>query len=147
MRSCWPGLSDVSESRLRPSPTSTPAGQAQACLKQAQPNQQPAQARPASPAQPAQRPGASQGMPAALGPALSPPAGSAQRQGQVCLTCLRLANDPAQPATHHPASVAHPATRPSTAQPSPPSPSSSATSSVVRLPGSQQPTMASQPRG
>ena len=49
-----------------------------------------------------------------------------------CLTCLRLALGPAQPATRHPASgpsvyetgLAHPATRPSTAQPSPPSPSS-----------------------
>ena len=56
-----------------------------------------------------------------------------------CLTCLRLASGPAQPATRHPGSgpsvyetgLAHPATRPSTAQPSPPSPSSS---SVVRLP-------------
>ena len=51
-------------------------------------------------------------------------------------TCLRLASGPAQPATRYPAS-AHPATRPSTAQPSPPSRSSSR--NQQRSPAAQQP--------
>ena len=62
-----------------------------------------------------------------------------------CLTCLRLASGPAQPATCHPGSgpsvyetgLAYPATRPSTAQPSPPSPSSSR--NQQRSPAARQP--------
>ena len=65
-----------------------------------------------------------------------------------CLTCLRLASGPAQPATRHPASgpicmkQALPIQQPAQAQLSPARPAQvpGATSSVVRLPGNQQPT-------
>ena len=56
-----------------------------------------------------------------------------------CLTCLRLASGPAQPATRK---EALPIQQPAQAQLSPARPAQvpGATSSVVRLPGSQQPT-------
>ena len=106
-------MASVAETGFRPSPTSnhlSPACPAQAPASQT--------TRPAISSRPTSK--------------LSPVC-----QGQVCLTCLRraclrLASGPAQPATRYPASgpsvyetgLAHPATRPSTAQPSPPSRSS-----------------------
>ena len=84
----WPGLSDVSETRLRPSPNSNPPA-GQACQpsppslrpKLSEPNQQPA--GPKSSSKPSPGPGASQGMPATR------PAPSSQPTSRLSPTCLR----------------------------------------------------------
>ena len=96
MTSCWPGLSDVSETRAQPA---TPAGQA--CPPASNPSlsetglAQPATPSKPSPACPAQAP--------AL-PARQQAQPVPMRLVSTCLTCLRLASGPAQPATCHPAS-------------------------------------------
>ena len=75
MTSCWPGLSDVSETRLRPCQP-----QAQACLKQPTSNPPKHGSKSSSKPSPA-CPGASQGMPATSSQPTSRP--SPAHQGQV----------------------------------------------------------------
>ena len=128
MTSCWPGLSDVSETRLSQQLATQPVYETGL----------------AHPAQPVVR------LPGSPGQPLGRPAGSAQRpetslRPSPSARLLRVCDFRPSPASNSPPAsgpsvyetgLAHPATRPSTAQPSPPSPSSR----VVRLPSSQQPT-------
>ena len=116
MTSWWPGLPDVSETRLRPSPTSNPPAepqpQAQACLKTglpashpASPAQRSAQPRPRLISTPVPRSGLSE-------------TGLRPDQSHVSETGLKLCQPPSPSDVPQPLSPAAQATQPRPRSPS-----------------------------